>query len=133
MDAFVLLLLLFLLMIGAVFGIYALSAWAVNVPKRKPLNAQKARSAALTNAMADLTLALTNDALTAVPGVGLERYQNLYELLPLFPVVSVLSAQGHVGPLQREWLRSYLADVHYNPFQLEQLAVRREGRWSECH
>ena len=54
------------------------------------------------NAMADLTVALTKDALTAVPGVGSERYQNLYELLPLYPIVSVLSAQGHVGPCQQE-------------------------------
>ena len=80
------------------------------------MNTRKACSAALTNAMADLTLALTNDALTAVPGVGSERYQNLYELLPLYPIVSVLSAQGHVGPCQQEWLRSYLADVRYNPY-----------------
>ena len=133
MDTSVILILLFivLLMLGLGFGIYALSAWAVNVPKRKALNAQKARAMALTNAMADLTLALTNDALTAVPGIGSERYQNLYELLPLYPIVSILSAQGHVGPLQREWLRGYLADVRYNPYQLEQLAVRREGRWEE--
>ena len=131
MDTFVLLLFLILLMLGLGFGVYALSNWAVNYPKRKALNAQKARSAALTNAMADLTLALTNDALVAVPGMGPERYQNLYELLPLYPIVSILSTQGHVGPLQREWLRGYLADVRYNPYQLEQLAVRREGRWAE--
>ena len=130
MDVF-LLLFLILLMLGLAFGIYALSAWVVNVPKCKALNAQKARAMALTNAMADLTLALTNDALTAVPGIGSERYQNLYELLPLYPIVSILSAQGHVGPLQQEWLRGYLSDVRYNPYQLEQLAVRREGRWEE--
>ena len=131
MGDYVLLLFLILLMFVAIFGIYALSTWAVNVPKRKVLNAQKARSMALTNAMADLTLALADDALTAVPGVGPERYQNLYELLPRYPLVSVLSAQGHVGPLQRQWLRGYLTDVRYNPYQLEQLAVRREGRWEE--
>lgn len=133
MDTSVILILLFivLLMCGLSFGIYTLSTWAVNYPKREALNAQKARSMALTNAMADLTLALTDGTLTAVPGVGPERYQTLYELLPLYPIVSVLSAQGHVGPLQREWLRGYLTDARYNPYQLEQLAVRREGRWEE--
>lgn len=78
--------------------------------------------------MADMILALTNDALIAVPGIGLERYRNLYELLPLYPIVSMLSAQGHIGPCQQAWLRSYLA---YNLYQLEQLAVRREGCWEE--
>ena len=83
MDTSAILILLFivLLMCGLGFGVCILSNWAVNYPKRTAINAQKARSAALT----------------AVPGVSPERYQNLYELLPLYPIVSVLSAQGHVG------------------------------------
>ena len=120
-----------LFMSGVIFGVYALMNRAVGVPKRKALKAQKVRSAALTNAMADLTLALTKDALVAVPGIGPERYRDLYELLPLYPLVSILSAQGHVGPCQQEWLRSYLSDSRYNLYQLEQLAVRREGCWEE--
>lgn len=136
MDTSAILILLFivfivLLMCGLGFGVCILSNWAVNYPKRKAINAQKTRSAALTNAMADLTLALTVPALTAVPGIGPEQYKNLYELLPLYPIVSVLSAQGHVGPLQQTWLQSYLTDARFNPYQLEQLAVRREGRWEE--
>lgn len=131
MDAFVLLLLLVLLIIGAAFGIYALSVWSVNYPKRKAMNAQKARAMALTNAKAELTLALTAPALTAVPGIGPERYQDLYELLPLYPIVSVLSAQGCMGPLQREWLRHCLTSGRYNLYQLEELAVRRKGCWEE--
>lgn len=131
MAAFVFLPFLILLILGLCSVTYALSVWAVNYPKRKALNAQKARSAALTAAMADLKLALTDPALTAVPGIGPERYQDLYELLPLYPIVSILSAQGHMGPLQWEWLQGYLADGRWNLFQLEQLAVRREGRWEE--
>lgn len=131
MVTFVFLLFLIPLILGLCSSTYALSVWAVNYPKRKTMNAQKARSASLTNAIADLTLALTAPALTAVPGISPERYQNLYELLPLYPIVSVLSAQGYVGPLQQMWLQCYLTDVRYNPYQLEQLAVRREGRWEE--
>lgn len=81
--------------------------------------------------MADMILALTNDALIAVPGIGPERYRHLYELLPLYPLVSILSARGHIGPCQQAWLRGYLVDSRYNLYQLEQLAVRREGCWEE--
>ena len=82
MDTFVILVLCLsvLFMSGVIFGVYALMNRAVGVPKRKALKAQKVRAAALTNAMADLTLALTKDALVAVPGIGPERYRDLYQL-----------------------------------------------------
>lgn len=131
MGAYGFLYLLLFLAFGIIYGICSFTAWAFNYPNRKALNAQKVRSAALTSAITDLTLALIDDALTAVPGVSPERYQDFRELVRLYPIVSVLSAQGQVGPLQRDWLRHYLVSERYNLYQLEQLAVRREGCWEE--